>query len=110
MSLFKTLSSQWATLFSRGRMRTNHKHPVGLHYREDVGRADAKWQHAIRRLERAHHSPVAFQHEPRRTAGARICSGEGWSIQEPRQAHDYPFGSLADATKSDRRNEQRIYF
>jgi hypothetical protein len=60
-------------------MGADHKRPVGLHYRRDAGRADAKQQRAVRRLQRAHHRPVAFQHEPWRTAGAhradRVESG-----------------------------------
>ena len=39
--------------------------PVGLHQSENGGRADAKRQHTVNGLERAHHLPMRLQRQPR---------------------------------------------
>ncbi len=39
--------------------------PIHLHCRKNVGSADTKQQHAVRRLQRAHHPPVLLQHQSR---------------------------------------------
>src|SRR5208282_2126749 len=69
-SLSKWAHRPAATPSARWKMSADHERPVGLHYREDEGRADAEQQHAVRRLQRSHHPPVAFQHESRCAAGA----------------------------------------
>ena len=50
-------------------MKADHEHPVGLQYRADVRRADAKQQHASIASSASLLPPVAFQYELRRTAG-----------------------------------------
>ena len=56
-------------------MRGAYQPELVLHYSEDVGRADAKQQHTVRRLQSTHHPPMVFQNKPRRAAGADRING-----------------------------------
>jgi len=42
-------------------MRGAYQPELVLHYSEDVGRADAKQQHTVRRLQSTHHPPSAVR-------------------------------------------------
>jgi hypothetical protein len=59
----------------RAHTRGAYQPELVLHYSENVGRADAKQQHTVRRLQSTHHPPMVFQNKPRRAAGADRING-----------------------------------